>query len=196
MSSRKRAEAGKKADWSSLPLYLNMRERAQRDTLTELFHRDRILDELDLVMLMARSHKHPFALAIIDLDNLKKANLAHKRPTGDRILAEAAELIRRSARVMDFACRTGGDEFAVILPKSSVSGARIFADRLLRRISENVFCKDKQKVHITASAGIMVLNPGHRILSSLTLLDRAKEECEKAKKLGGGKYSLASEPEE
>ena len=196
MSSRKRTEPSKKSDWSKLPLYLNMRERALRDPLTELFHRDRLLDELDLVMLMARSHRHPFALAIIDVDGLKKTNVEHKRQTGDRVLSETADLIRRSARVMDFACRTGGDEFAVILPKSSVSGAKIFADRLLRRIRENVYCKDAQKIRITASAGIMVLNPGHRILSSLTLLDRAKAECEKAKKLGGGQYVLASEPEE
>lgn len=196
MASRKRTEPGKTTDWSSLPLYLNMRERALRDPLTELFHRDRLLDELDLVMLMARSHKHPFALAIIDLDGLKKVNVAHKRPTGDRVLAESADLIRRSARVMDFASRTGGDEFAVILPKSSISGAKIFADRLLRRIRENVFCKGTHKLRITASAGIVVLSPGHRILSSLTLLDRAKAERDKAKKLGGDQYSLASEPEE
>ncbi|MFH0908751.1 MAG: GGDEF domain-containing protein [bacterium] len=196
MASRKRAEPTKQSDWSSLSLYLNMRKRAPRDPLTELFHRDRLLDELDLVMLMARSHKHPFALAIIDLDDLKRINVAHKRQTGDRLLAETADLLRRSVRVMDFACRSGGDEFAVILPKSNVAGAKTFADRLLHKIRENVFCKSTHKLHITASAGIVVLSPSHTILSSLTLLDRAKEERDKAKKLGGGQYSLASEPGE
>jgi diguanylate cyclase (GGDEF)-like protein len=197
MASRKRTATKPKAtDWASLPLYLNMRKRAMRDPLTDLFHRNRMLDELDLVMLMARSHRHPFAVAIIDLDNIKKINDAHKRVAGDHVLAETSDLIRKSARVMDFICRTGPDEFAVILPKSNVAGANIFAERLLRRIRENVFCKSTHKLRLTATAGILVLGPGHRVTSSVNLLDRVNEELKKAKKLGGDRYSLASEPAE
>lgn len=192
----KPAAAGTAGEWFDLPLYLNMRERALRDPLTSLYHRNRMLDELDLVMLMARTHKHPFAVAVLDLDNLQGVIDRHDRTTGDRVLAEAADLLRQSARVMDFICRTGGDDFAVILPKSSADGARTFAERLLRRVRENVFCKKAEKIRMTGTVGVLVLLPGHRLLSSLTVLDRANAELERAKKLGGDRFSLAVEPEE
>jgi diguanylate cyclase (GGDEF)-like protein len=184
------------AEWFALPLYLNMRERSLRDPLTGLYHRNRMLDELDLVMLMARTHKHPFSVVVMDLDNLQGIIDRHDRATGDRVLLESADLLRQSARVMDFICRTGGDDFAVILPKASVDGARIFAERLLRRVRENVFCKKAQRIKLTATAGVLVLKPGHAILSSLAVLDRANAEMERAKKLGGDRFSLSVEPED
>jgi hypothetical protein len=49
---------------------------------------------------------------------------------------------------------------------------------------------------MTATAGVFVMNPGHASLSSLTVLDRANAELERAKKLGGDRYELAVEPED
>src|SRR4029453_16716045 len=80
----------------------------------------------------ARAHRYErkLSLVVFDLDDFKEVNDRIGHLAGDAALAEAAERVKDVVRTSDIACRVGGDEFAVILPESSLEDA----DQLYRRI--------------------------------------------------------------
>jgi len=72
----------------------------------------------------------PLSVLMVDLDNLKRLNDAHGHGCGDRALALVAEVLRDTCRSRDVAARFGGDEFALLLPRTRVSEARVVAERI------------------------------------------------------------------
>lgn len=76
----------------------------------------------------------PYALALIDLDDLKVINDTHGHAAGDRALIAVAEALRRTVRESDVIARTGGDEFAVLLPKGSASTVAYVESRLRQNL--------------------------------------------------------------
>lgn len=72
----------------------------------------------------------PVSLIIADLDHFKQVNARHGHLTGDEVLAAVARDIRQSVRPYDAACRIGGEEFAVILPRTGAAEAVEVAERI------------------------------------------------------------------
>ena len=75
------------------------------------------------------------ALGLFDLDGFKAVNDRHGHPAGDEVLQGVAEVID-SSRLTDDAFRIGGDEFAVLMPETTLEGAKIAAKRLAEAIAE------------------------------------------------------------
>ena len=86
---------------------------------------------------VARAHRYDrrLALVVFDIDDFKAINDRIGHLAGDSVLAEAAERVRSVVRGADIACRVGGDEFAVILPESTISDAESLYRRLQGAIS-------------------------------------------------------------
>src|SRR5205807_9821412 len=82
----------------------------------------------------AQRYERELALIVFDLDDFKEVNDRIGHLAGDSVLADAAERVRDVVRSADIACRVGGDEFAVILPESTLTDA----DQLYRRIQSAV----------------------------------------------------------
>src|SRR5205807_6637610 len=110
------------------------RQLADLDSLTSL-HNRRYFHEV-LARECARAHRYGrrLALVVLDLDDFKAINDRVGHLAGDHALAEAAERLRGVVRSADIACRVGGDEFAVVLPESSLEDA----EQLFRRILDSV----------------------------------------------------------
>jgi diguanylate cyclase (GGDEF)-like protein len=72
----------------------------------------------------------PLSVLMVDVDNLKLLNDAHGHGCGDRALALVAEVLRDTCRSRDVAARFGGDEFALLLPRTRVSEAKVVAQRI------------------------------------------------------------------
>ncbi len=75
------------------------------------------------------------AMAMVDIDHFKDVNDAHGHEMGDRVLAWLGGVLARQSRGVDVAARTGGDEFAVLLPDTTAEDGRRFADRVVRAIA-------------------------------------------------------------
>lgn len=104
-----------------------LRGQANYDALTRVFHRGVFLDR----MLALLNEGKPFAIALLDLDNFRTINDTLGHHVGDRLLAHAAEQLRRVARSQDVVARFGGDEFAFLAPGAS-------AEQLSQRLSPAV----------------------------------------------------------
>lgn len=109
---------------------------AHVDHLTGLLNRRFFYAELDKEMERVRRKGLPVSLIFIDVDNFKMTNDRYGHLTGDEVLRKLARLLRQNSRNEDTVARWGGEEFAIILPKTESAGAYAYAERL-RQIVES-----------------------------------------------------------
>jgi diguanylate cyclase (GGDEF)-like protein len=114
-------------------LQAELEAQAVRDFLTGLFNRRHLSDVLPPLLALAQRNGEPLAVAIIDLDHFKQVNDRHGHATGDRLLQAFGELMRQGLRRSDVACRYGGEEFCVLMPRTDAHGARRKIDALRRQ---------------------------------------------------------------
>jgi diguanylate cyclase (GGDEF)-like protein len=108
----------------------SLQRNAVTDPLTGL-HNRRLFDEtLDKELNRARRYAHPLSLVALDLHRFKEVNDKHGHPRGDDVLHAAAATLRKALRTSDSAFRTGGDEFALILPQTDSAQASALSRRI------------------------------------------------------------------
>ena len=101
------------------------------DGLTGLGNHRAFQEELDARIAQARDEDQPLALVMIDVDDLKTINDQKGHAAGDDLLRSVAMIMRANLRRGDGAYRTGGDEFALLLPHCDAVGAEVIANHLL-----------------------------------------------------------------
>lgn len=116
-----------------------LREQATRDPLTGLFNRRHLNDALPTLVALAQREDQTLALVLIDLDHFKAVNDTHGHAAGDRLLAAFGALLAGQTRRSDVACRYGGEEFCLLMPRTDATGARRKTQALLRRWRNLVF---------------------------------------------------------
>ena len=128
-------------------------KRADRDGLTGLYNRRRMLELLNAAIADAARRDQYVGLLFIDLNGFKAINDEHGHAAGDRILMTAAQRISARVRVGDIVCRYGGDEFVVVLPSIPEAGAvsRV-ADTIRERIALPYWI-DGQEQRVSAAIG-------------------------------------------
>ena len=109
-------------------LYAKAEEKARIDELTGLLNR-RALNEL-ITNEIARHSRYGGVLSIIilDLDSFKAFNDNYGHLAGDKLLREIGSITKRAIRSSDQAFRYGGDEFAILLPQTTINAAHDVAD--------------------------------------------------------------------
>ncbi len=111
-----------------------LEELATTDELTGLLNGRFLRARLDDEFQRAERYETPIALVIADLDGFKAVNDVHGHAAGDRLLSQVAQRLGAQARGSDLVCRYGGDEFAFLLPHTTIEEARSFAQRLVDKI--------------------------------------------------------------
>jgi two-component system cell cycle response regulator len=131
-------------------------EMAVVDTLTGLNNR-RFFDTnfSSLVEQAARSGK-PLCLMVLDIDYFKHVNDTHGHDAGDQILKSFASRVRRVIRSSDLVCRLGGEEFAVVMPDTSLDIASRVAERVRGVVESDLFtyAVDDPPIRVTVSVGL------------------------------------------
>jgi diguanylate cyclase (GGDEF)-like protein len=160
------------------------RQLADLDALTGLHNRRYFHEMLAREVSRAQRYDRKLALVVFDLDDFKAINDRIGHLAGDAVLAEAADRVREVVRSADIACRVGGDEFAVILPESTLRDA----DQLYRRLEHAVSSRPVGQVgRLDLSAGVTELRPDD---NATTFFERADEALYQAK--GAGKATVVA----
>lgn len=132
-----------------------MEQLAYTDSLTGLPNRRAFMQRLREECARVRRHQSELSVILLDLDLFKDVNDTYGHDVGDRVLAHLARSIAASTRDCDTAARLGGEEFALLLPGSSLAGTRQVAERLRRTIAElRVPCGPGSACSVTTSIGI------------------------------------------
>jgi diguanylate cyclase (GGDEF)-like protein len=111
-------------------LSARMERTAQTDSLTDLYNRRALTEQLTRAAARARRHDEPLSVLMIDLDRFKQTNDSFGHEAGDQVLCTIADCMREVLRADDVYGRWGGDEFLVVLPKTDGEGAQTTAARL------------------------------------------------------------------
>jgi diguanylate cyclase (GGDEF)-like protein len=107
-----------------------LRELAFTDPMTGLANYRRLIDCMELEIKRCERTKRSFSIVMLDLDGLKTINDTHGHLCGSRALCRVANALRSQCRSTDLAARYGGDEFCVVLPETSMDGAKNAAKRI------------------------------------------------------------------
>jgi two-component system, cell cycle response regulator len=164
-----------------------MRELAETDPLTGLYNRRALDEKLQQEIERAARYGTVLTCVMIDIDHFKATNDAHGHQTGDRVLVQFADLLRREQRAVDVVARYGGEEFVVLLPATGGSGARLFAERVLRRVSLVKFGDVDPPVRMTISLGLATY-PDEQVTDGESLLRLADRNLLRAKRDGRNRY--------
>src|SRR5512133_3872018 len=164
------------------------RQLADLDALTGLHNRRFFHETLARECSRAHRYERRLSLIVFDLDDFKEVNDRVGHLAGDTVLAEAAERVRDVVRTADIACRVGGDEFAVILPESSLNDA----DQLYRRIQNAISSRPLgQGGKLFLSAGVAELRAED---DPVAFFQRADDALYRAKEAGKGRVVTANSP--
>ncbi len=174
---------------------------ASSDELTGLINRRGYYQRFESEIERARRHQTPLCVALMDVDHFKHFNDTYGHLSGDLVLRALAELFTQNLRRSDVICRFGGEEFAILLPDTSLKSAVELMDRLRQNVEAlelNGFNGEPLKV--TISVGVAAVNTlpkasPHRSEISDTLA-LADEQLYAAKNNGRNRVCFVSEQQE
>jgi diguanylate cyclase (GGDEF)-like protein len=170
--------------------FRELHELAVRDPLTGLHNRRYFHETLAHEVKRAHRYDRRLALIFFDLDDFKGINEEIGHLGGDSVLAELSQRLRLVVRGADIPCRVGGDEFAVILPESSLEDA----ERFFRRLQLAIQGQPIGRVpNLQISAGMAELG---RDDDATSLFRRVDQALYRAKRAGKGRVMAADDTEE
>ena len=156
---------------------------AVTDELTGLYNRRYFERHLSILLQKAQEQDRDMALMLIDMDYFKSVNDTYGHDTGDAVLREFADRLRRNIRGVDLACRFGGEEFVILMPDTDFRQAQGIAERVRAAVAEKGFeAGNGRPLKVTVSVG-MALNE-HQTDTPELLLKRADVALYRAKREG------------
>ncbi len=168
------------------------------DMMTKLkihhFFQTRLREEME----KSRETGAPLSMFMTDIDHFKKFNDTYGHQQGDVVLKEVAQVLIRSARGNDVPSRYGGEEFAMILPNTSLQAAKEIAERVRKNVEKskvkNYSGVGEDKLSVSISAGVAQFNP---VLDETNkhLIEKCDKALYKAKHNGRNRVEISQDNE-
>jgi diguanylate cyclase (GGDEF)-like protein len=169
---------------------VDLRERAIRDYLTNLFNRRYLEETLEREIQRAKRDHGSLGLILLDVDDFKDINDSLGHAAGDTVLRELGKFLTKKVRQSDIACRYGGDEFVLVMPDATQAVTMARAEQLRDGVKDLVIdIKDQNPVTITFSLGMAVFPKDGS--SSEAILRSADSALYRAKREGSDRVGTA-----
>lgn len=128
---------------------------ATTDGLTELYNHRYFQEQMIQNIETGKRYNRPFSLIMIDIDFFKKFNDTYGHQSGDAVLRQVAQILKRNVRSTDIVCRYGGEEMAIILTNTDNEQALITAEKICNAVSEHPLkLVNGNDVKVTISLGV------------------------------------------
>jgi len=163
-------------------LFAKVQHMATTDELTGLRNRRSFFAMAAHEFERAQRYDHPICAIMLDIDHFKKVNDTYGHAVGDDVLRVVAQRTQQQVREFDIAGRYGGEEFAIILPQTSLCAATQVAKRLRQSVADHPITIKNGHVNVTVSLGVTQSNATTSTLDSL--LDQADQALFAAKEAG------------
>lgn len=150
-------------------MFARLHEKSHKDALTGLHNRRALYDFLKHECQVAERHKLSFVLVYMDLNNFKSVNDLHGHHAGDEVLVQVGKSLMAETRSVDIPSRYGGDEFCIIMPRTTLQEIEGPLHRLAADFDKNC------AYPVTFSMGIIQVGP--------TRFEEPEELIEKADKM-------------
>ncbi len=167
-----------------------LEDKANKDSLTGLYNKGYIMEQLKYHINLSLSIKKPLSIILVDIDHFKKVNDIYGHLCGDYVLKKISSIFQEHTRSFNIIGRYGGEEFLIIAPGSNAKSAFDFAERLRTMIENIQFSYESKNFKITISAGIAELNP--KIKKPDTLIANADKALYQAKNSGRNRTMIFS----
>jgi len=168
---------------------------ANMDKLTECYNKSYFLENMEHEVKKSLNTGTPLSLLVLDLDFFKKLNDTYGHLAGDYVLREVAKIIRlQGIREGDVFGRYGGEEFVVLLPKTSMKQGFEIAERIRKVVEIHTFVYESQNLKITTSIGIADYRPG--VNNGLDLFKRADKAVYVSKQKGRNQTNFYREDQQ
>jgi diguanylate cyclase (GGDEF)-like protein len=150
------------------------------DYLTGASTRRAFFDVASSEVARARRYGQPLALLLVAPDNFREIADSHGEEFANEWLRTIAAVCRQESRTTDVLGRVGGEEFAVLLPSTELSGGLVLAERVRERMQRHVFGGDSKGVRCTLSVGVAevldeITSVEGLLAASATAVERAKQ---------------------
>lgn len=180
---------GAVADYASIAL-ANARwvdeihDRANRDGLTRLYNHRFLLEQLEIELHRAGRLGYSCSFIMADIDHFKSINDTQGHQNGDEVLKQLSALLSSSLRAVDVVGRYGGEEFSIILLNVPPREALLVAEKLRRKVEENLFLDMNGRPLLRATMSFGVASFPQDARSSANLVRAADERLYQAKQSG------------
>jgi len=159
-----------------------LQKEANQDYLTNLLNRRSFNVLAKQSVALSKRYNSELSLISIDIDHFKSVNDQYGHDLGDKVIRNVANTIKNSCRDSDSAFRFGGEEFLILLPKTSLSEAIKLAEKIRNSIASSTIVSDRFIIEITISAGVANWNTAEIDIESA--LKRADNALYQAKEQG------------
>ena len=177
-----------------MPLARRLRELATVDGLTGALNRRAFMRAADGELAVARRYGRPMSVMMIDADHFKKVNDTYGHDAGDAVLKALSATCRQQLRDVDLFGRLGGEEFAIALPETSLTAARVVAERVRQALAAAQVPTDGGILTFTVSVGVSALSTPADTME--TLLREADAALYVAKNGGRNRVQLAGDDDQ
>jgi diguanylate cyclase (GGDEF)-like protein len=164
---------------AQVDLVRNLRHYAETDPLTGIGNRRRFFTALEKEFRRCERYGSTFSVLILDLDHFKAINDRYGHPAGDKVLCDVCKRVAQCLRAPDLLTRYGGEEFAILLPLTTVEGAFAVAERIRAAIADAPVEYEEEAIPASASIGVACydneVNPDLLLRKADRALYRAKE---------------------
>ncbi|SFX38141.1 diguanylate cyclase [Marinospirillum alkaliphilum DSM 21637] len=162
--------------------------RADTDALTDLNNRRAFFNLGRQVLRQAQSSATPVSLVMFDLDHFKQINDEYGHAAGDEVLKAMATAAAGQVRATDILARLGGEEFAILMPQTTLQQAEKLSERLCQALAACVISFEGKQLQCTGSFGVSTASSGEASLDAL--LAQADKAMFKAKGAGRNRVSI------
>ncbi len=165
---------------------VSLEEEASIDSLTGVFNRAKFDKFFDFEIEKAKMSKNILTMVILDIDHFKSINDTYGHHVGDAVLKQLAQLISKDLKRVDIFARWGGEEFAILLPSTTLDGAVALSEKVRKTIEDSNFSMVES---ITASFGVGIFEENETKSEFFKRVDDALFE---AKRTGRNKVKVAN----
>jgi diguanylate cyclase (GGDEF)-like protein len=170
-----------------------IRHSANIDPLTGIANRTAFMERADRVIDRCRRENAPVSVIMFDLDRFKAINDTHGHAVGDVVICRFCAVVVAMLRPNDVFGRMGGEEFAVVLPGSSIEAAFVRAERINVTFAEDCRFIEGRQVSATVSGGVSMSQTAQAALS--VLMEDADAALYRAKAEGRNRIARSEKPD-